>query len=77
MQNIPREIILLNKEKLRKTLSEELMESRSFRLFENAIKSPYTRKNYHSTLRKFMEFAKMDNFDHLIDLPEKKTQLEQ
>lgn len=74
MQNIPRKIVPLRSENLRKSLSQEVRESRSLKLFENAIKSPYTRKNYRSTLQKFMEFTKINDFDRLASFPEKQIQ---
>jgi len=52
-------------------VTQEVIESRSFKLFENAIKFHYTRKGYRCTLKKFMEFAGIDDFDNLASLPEK------
>jgi site-specific recombinase XerD len=55
-------------------MNTKVNESRSLKLFESAIKSDYTRKGYHFTLKKFMTFTDIDDFDKLAGLPEKEIQ---
>lgn len=75
MQNIPEKIVPLYPKIPDKILAQQVEESRSIKLFENAIRSPYTRKNYRCTLKKFMAFAGIENFDNLVGLPEKEIQI--
>lgn len=74
MQNIPEKIVPIYSKIPDKILAQQVEESRSLKLFENAIRSPYTRKNYQCTLKKFMAFAGIENFDKLAGLPEKEIQ---
>ena len=50
------------------------MKSRSFQLFEAAIKSPKTLKNYTYSLHEFMRFAKIKNYDDIPKLTTDKIQ---
>jgi len=74
MQNIPEKIVPIDTKFVKETMSEEIKQSRSLKLFENAIRSEYTRKNYSCTLKKFMEFVDMEDYDRLVSLPEKEIQ---
>jgi hypothetical protein len=74
MQNIPRKIVPLYSKIPDKIMTKEIKESRSLKLFENAIKSHYTRKGYRCTLKKFMAFTGIDDFDNLACLQEKEIQ---
>ncbi|MDP3779714.1 MAG: hypothetical protein Q8Q69_00785 [Nitrosopumilaceae archaeon] len=51
-----------------------MLEQRSIRLFENAIKSEITRKGYRYQLDKFLEWSKIKDFDSLLEAPEKNIQ---
>lgn len=42
------------------------MESKSFRLFDAAIKSDQTRIVYHGTIKQYMKFYGMKNYDEII-----------
>src|SRR5579864_2330048 len=75
MQNIPEKIVPLDTKFVKETMSEEIKQFRSLKLFENAIRSDYTRKNYSCTLKKFMAFVGMEDYDHLVILPEKEIQV--
>src|SRR6185437_1661986 len=74
MQNIPEKILPISAKTAKEIMSEEIKQSRSLKLFESAIKSGYTRKGYHCTLKKFMSFTGIDDFDNLAGLPEKEIQ---
>ena len=50
------------------------MKPRSLLLFEQTIKSESTLKNYSEHLRCFLEFAKVKDYDSLIQLPTEKLQ---
>lgn len=75
MQNIPEKIVPISTKTARKLMSENIEQSRSLKLFENAIRSDYTRKNYLCTLKKFMEFVRIEEYDYLANLPEKEIQI--
>jgi|TARA_B100000809_G_scaffold197758_1_gene197441 hypothetical protein len=42
------------------------VKSRSFTLFEAAIKSPETKKIYTYSLHEFMKFAKISEYDNIV-----------
>ena len=42
--------------------------SRALTLFESAIKSPASRKIYEYSLHEFMKFAKIQDYDEIIEL---------
>jgi len=50
------------------------VKSRSFTLFEAAIKSPETKKVYLYSLHEFMKFAKMSEYDAIVKLSTNKIQ---
>jgi len=74
MQNVPEKILPISTKTAKRLMNNKEKESRSLKLFESAIKSDYTKKGYHHTLKKFMEFTCIDDFDKLADLPEKEIQ---
>lgn len=47
---------------------------RSLLVFESAVRSEYTRKNYRCTLGRFMKFVKIDDHDKLAKIPDLKLQ---
>lgn len=47
---------------------------RSLLVFESAVRSEYTRKNYRCTLGRFMKFVKIDDYDKLAKIPDLKLQ---
>ena len=51
------------------------MKSRSFTLFENAIKSEATKIVYNNSLHAFMKFAKIKNYDDIVKLSTNKLQV--
>ncbi len=48
---------------------------RSLLLFENAIKSEYTKKVYYGHLKKFLEWTMIKDFDSLLRVDEKQLQM--
>lgn len=48
---------------------------RSLLLFENAIKSEYTKKVYYGNLKKFLEWTMIKDFDSLLRVDEKQLQM--
>lgn len=50
------------------------MKSRSFTLFEAAIKSPETKKVYRYSLDEFMRFTKIKQYDGVVKLSTNKIQ---
>ena len=51
-----------------------IMNSRSLKLFESAIKSPESRKIYMYSLHEFMKFAKIQEYDEITKLNTEKIQ---
>jgi len=50
------------------------MSNRSLTLFESAIKSPESKKNYMYSLHEFMKFAEIQDYDQITKLGAAKTQ---
>jgi len=51
------------------------MISRAYSLFENSIKSPYTKRAYDYALRRFVQYYKLKSFDSILEIPDKKFQI--
>jgi hypothetical protein len=51
------------------------MEARSLILFENSIKSEYTKRAYIYGLRKFVEYYKLENIDSILNVRDKELQV--
>jgi|APSaa5957512535_1039671.scaffolds.fasta_scaffold01792_6 integrase len=51
-----------------------MSKQRSMLLFEQAIKSPVTRKVYKYNLKRFLEWSKIKNYDGLLQAPQKQIQ---
>ena len=49
-------------------------QSRSLTLFNESIKSKYTKMNYNTHLREFKKFADIDNIEELLSMPREKLQ---
>lgn len=51
------------------------MRSRALLLFENSIRSEYTRKQYHYQLQRFVDYYKLKDIDSIIRIEQKKLQI--
>lgn len=55
-------------EKQKKRIMKVRQDSkRSLLIFESAVRSEYTRKNYRCTLNRFMKFVKIDDHVNQVD----------
>ncbi|MFZ1076761.1 MAG: tyrosine-type recombinase/integrase [Nitrosotalea sp.] len=77
MENAPIRISSYKQENSKKKqLPQKLVknDNRSLRVFESAIRSEYTRRNYRITLKKFMDFVEISDYDKLAGIPDMKLQ---
>ncbi|MHB8546599.1 MAG: tyrosine-type recombinase/integrase [Nitrosotalea sp.] len=51
------------------------MISRAYSLFENSIKSQYTKRAYDYALRRFVQHYKLRSFDSILEIPDKELQI--